>query len=106
MVAYHKEVKEAVAHKVIPSRVHIPTNDIGEITQLKRVWQQAVQDFVYQHLDLTIQHMKYHTRKQWEAIYSELDCKFYYDWPLKPKSMERYLTEQFKSMRSTGSHIG
>lgn len=45
--------------------------------------------------------MKFHTRRQWEAIYGELDRKFYCDSLLKPKSMEHYLIEHFKSMIST-----
>jgi hypothetical protein len=52
VAAYHKEVKEVVAHRVMPLKVHIPTTEIGEITQLKGMWQQVVKDFAYRHLDL------------------------------------------------------
>jgi len=45
--------------------------------------------------------MKYHTRRQWEAIYEELEQKFYYDPPLRPKIVERYFIEHFKSMKAT-----
>jgi hypothetical protein len=45
--------------------------------------------------------MKYHARKQWEAIYEELEQQFYYDPPLRPKTMEKYLTKHFKPMRAT-----
>jgi hypothetical protein len=45
--------------------------------------------------------MKYHTRRQWEAIYERLEQQFYYDPPLRPKIVERYLIKHFKSMRAT-----
>jgi hypothetical protein len=45
--------------------------------------------------------MKYHTRRQWEAIYEKLEKQFYYDPPLKPKIVERYLIDHLKSMRAT-----
>jgi hypothetical protein len=54
VAAYHKEVKEVVAHKVMPLRTFIPMDKIGEIIQLKGVWQQVVKDSAYRHLDLTI----------------------------------------------------
>jgi hypothetical protein len=38
MVAYQKEVKEVVAHEVMPPRTFIPTNKTSEIIQLKGVW--------------------------------------------------------------------
>jgi hypothetical protein len=38
MVAYHKEVKEAMAHKVMPPRTLIPIDKTSEIIQLKGVW--------------------------------------------------------------------
>jgi len=54
MAAYHKEVKEVVAHMVMPVRTLIPIDKTGEITQLKGAWQQAIKDSAYQQLDLTI----------------------------------------------------
>lgn len=45
--------------------------------------------------------MKYHTRRQWEVIYEKLEQQFYYDPPLRPKTMEIYLIEHFKFMRAT-----
>jgi hypothetical protein len=45
--------------------------------------------------------MKYHTRKQWDAIYEKLEQQFYYDPVLRPKTVEKYLTEHFKLMRAT-----
>jgi hypothetical protein len=54
VVAYHKEVKAVVAHRVMPPRTFIPIDEIGEITQLKGVWQQAIKDSTYRHLDLNI----------------------------------------------------
>jgi hypothetical protein len=33
------KVKDIVVHGHIPKRTHIPTNEIGEITHLKGVWQ-------------------------------------------------------------------
>jgi hypothetical protein len=38
MAVYQKEVKEVVAHEVMPPRTLIPTDKTSEITQLKGVW--------------------------------------------------------------------
>jgi hypothetical protein len=45
--------------------------------------------------------VKYHTRKQLDIIYEELEQQFYYDPPLRPKTMEKYLTKHFKLMKAT-----
>ncbi len=79
MAAYHQEVKDDVVHGHTPKKIRIPTNETSEITHLTGVWQQVVKDVAYQHLDLIVRHMKYHTRRQWEAIYEELEEQFYYD---------------------------
>jgi hypothetical protein len=41
------KVKDTVVHGHIPKRTRIPTNEIGDITHLKGVWQQAVKDAAY-----------------------------------------------------------
>jgi hypothetical protein len=33
--------------------------------------------------------------------YEELEQQFYYDPPLRPKTMEKYLTKHFKLMKAT-----
>lgn len=47
MASYHKDVTVVVAHGVVPSRTRIPTDEIGEITTLKGVWEQVVKDVAY-----------------------------------------------------------
>jgi hypothetical protein len=54
VATYQQEVKDAMANGLIPKKTHILANEIDEITHLKRVWQQAVEDIAYQHLDLIV----------------------------------------------------
>jgi hypothetical protein len=40
-------VKDVMAHGHAPKKTRIPTNETGEITHLKKVWQHIVKDATY-----------------------------------------------------------
>lgn len=78
----------------------ISTNAQGEIMGLEGVWTRTTKEVAYEHLDLTHVNFKAHTLKQWEAIHANLAKVFYYDPPLKDRTMENYVKEHISSARN------
>jgi hypothetical protein len=68
---FQREVKESIPTSRIPL-TKIPTDAKGEIVGLRAMWQQAIKDATYAHLNLTIRQFKLHTQKQWDAIHNDL----------------------------------
>jgi hypothetical protein len=82
------------------SRTWISTNAQGEIMVLKGVWTRTTKEVAYEHLDLTHVNFMAHTLKQWEAIHADLAKVFYYDPPLKDRTMENYVKEHLSFARN------
>jgi hypothetical protein len=71
----------------------IATNAQGAIIGLKGLWTRIVKEVAYNYLDLRSMNFRSHTMKQWEVIHVELDGLFYYDPPLKERTVENYMKE-------------
>ncbi len=78
----------------------IPTNAQGAIIGLKGLWTHIVKEVAYNYLDLRSVNFRSHTMKQWEVIHVELDGLFYYDPPLKERTVENYMKEHLSLARN------
>ncbi len=87
------------------SLIWIPTNAQGEIIGLKGVQTRTTKEATYEHLDLTHVNFKAHTLKQWEAIHANLAKVFYYDPPLKDRTLENYVKEHVSFIRNAWKKV-
>jgi hypothetical protein len=86
---FHREMKDALAtcHQ---SLIQILTNAQGEIIGLKGVWTRIVKEVAYGHLDLT---------------HVDLAKVFYYDPPLKERTVEYYVKEHISSTMNAWKRV-
>jgi len=80
--------------------IQIPINAQGEIIGLKGLWTCTMKEVACNHLDLTSVNFRSHIIKQCEAIHVELDMIFYYDPPLKERTVENYMKEHLSVVRN------